>query len=240
MITSVETKMGEGMTIKQHRKAVVLLSGGIDSTVSAYIAREDVGEFGKLYALTFNYGQRHIKEALFARSVGRVLGVTEHRLPHVEITAGSSLTGQGEIPTEEGEGIPSTWVPQRNSIFLALAFSYAEAVGADRVYIGVNSRDYSGYPDCRPEFILAMSRALNLASKQAVETGKYIGIVAPLQHRSKVEIIQAGLSFGIDFSNTWSCYRGEKKACGRCPSCLIRLEAFRLLDVKDPVEYEDN
>lgn len=223
------------------RKAVVLLSGGIDSTVTAYVAKKDIGKTGELYAITFEYGQMHSKEIVHARDIAKELEVKDHLEEwELRIPTESSLLVESpeQIPTEEAEGIPSTWVPQRNSIFLALAFAYAESIEADSVYIGVNSRDYSGYPDCRPEFIEAMTRALNLASKQFVETGKGIGIIAPLQFLFKADIIQLGTSLGVDFSKTWSCYRGEAKACGKCPSCLIRLRAFKELGLDDPIEYE--
>lgn len=240
------------------RRAVVLLSGGIDSTVTAYLARKDVGKKGKLHAISFAYGQLHKKELAFASDISVKLEMESHpliRILGMELF-GSSLVGGDEEPVKrltamkasfglaygrpKGDSrIPSTWVPQRNSFFLALAYAYAETVGASSVYIGVNSVDYSGYPDCRPEFVQAMDTALNLASKQAVETGKYIRIVAPLQHLSKVEIISKGLEMGVDFSKTWSCYCGRELACGKCPSCLIRLEAFSKLEMKDPARYEE-
>jgi len=227
----------ESLGRKGRKKAVVLLSGGIDSTVTAYIARKDIGGSGILHALHLNYGQLHKKEGELAFETAVKLSCIWYS-QEVKIPASSSLTGQGEIPTGEPEGIPSTWVPQRNSTFLALAFAYAETTGADRIYIGVNSRDYSGYPDCRPEFIEAVNKALNLASKQFVESGRGIGIIAPLQYLSKVEIIRKGIELGVDFSKTWSCYRGKELACGKCPSCLIRLEAFRELGIDDPIGYE--
>jgi len=222
------------------KKAVVLLSGGLDSTVTAYVAKKNIGRMGKLYAITFGYGQLHGREANSARDIAKELGIEGHVFFPVSINnlVESSLVGKGEIPTEEPKGIPSTWVPQRNSIFLALAFAYAETVGANSVYIGVNHLDYSGYPDCRPEFISSMERSLNLASKRFTETGKEISIVAPLQFSTKAEIIKIGESLGVDFSKTWSCYRGGAKACGRCPSCLIRLKAFKELGLDDPIEYE--
>jgi len=245
-------------TVARERRAVVLLSGGIDSTVTAYLARRDVGKEGKLHAISFAYGQLHKKELAFASDIGVKLEMESH--PLIKVLGmelfGSSLVGGDEEPIKRLETmksafgmaygpsrgssrIPSTWVPQRNSFFLALAYAYAETVGASSVYIGVNSVDYSGYPDCRPEFIVTMCRALNLASKQAVEEGKRIGIETPLQYLSKVEIISKGLEMGVDFSKTWSCYCGRELACGKCPSCLIRLEAFSKLEMKDPARYEE-
>jgi 7-cyano-7-deazaguanine synthase len=150
--------------------------------------------------------------------------------------------GSSDIPSDgvkPGE-IPSTWVPQRNSIFLALAFAYAEMVGAGYIYGGMNAVDYSGYPDCRPEFLLSIEQALNLASKKFVETGKAIKLVVPLVKLSKVDIIKTGLELGVPYNLTWSCYKGPdelKQACGLCDSCRIRLQAFKDLGVKDPIKY---
>ncbi len=223
------------------KKTVVLLSGGLDSTVTAYLARKDVGKKGALYALTVMYGQKHTKEVEYAAKVAISLGAewSPLYLPLDTFLQSSLLHSQEEVPTKEEEGIPSTWVPQRNSIFLALAFAYAETVGAGLVYTGFNVRDYSGYPDCRPEFVEQMQRALNLASKRFVETGEGIGITCPLMHKSKVEIIQIGMGLGVDFESTWSCYKGGDKACGVCDSCRIRLKAFEGAGLKDPLEYED-
>ncbi len=223
------------------KKAVVLLSGGLDSTVASYYARKDIGRNGELYALSIDYGQRHSKELLCALEIGELLDVASH--PILKILGmdllGSSLTGDSDIPTKEEEGIPSTWVPQRNSIFLALAFAYAETVGAGLVYTGFNVRDYSGYPDCRPEFVEQIQRALNLASKRFVETGEGIGITCPLMHKTKAEIIGIGQSLFVPFGKTTSCYQGGEKACGVCDSCRIRLKAFEGAGLKDPLEYED-
>ncbi len=221
------------------KKVVVLLSGGLDSTVTAYIARKDVGIRGGLYALTFNYGQLHQRELDSSIIIGEELNICHDilDLPLNRIVE-SALVGKGEIPTKEIEGIPSTWVPQRNSIFLALAFAYAETVGATLVYTGFNIKDYSGYPDCRPEFVEQIQKALNLASKQFVETGKGIGIACPLMHKSKTGIIEIGQTLSVPFEKTWSCYKGGKKACGVCDSCKIRLTAFAEIGIVDPIEYE--
>jgi 7-cyano-7-deazaguanine synthase len=219
------------------KSAVVLLSGGIDSTVTAYIARQDIGKRGILYALSFNYGQRHDRELAKAAMTSGVLKVARHHIVVVYIPADSPLTGQGDIPDErekEGE-VAVTWVPQRNSIFLALAFAYAETVEADFVYAGFNAVDYSGYPDCRPEFVSQMEKALNLASKRFVESGRGIGIITPIMKLSKVDIIKKGLELNVDFRSTWSCYKGEEKPCLVCPSCRIRNDAFHKLGMEDPL-----
>ncbi len=219
--------------------AVILLSGGLDSTVSSHIARGDVGKEGKLYALTFQYGQRHDKEIDSAFAIGEKLGVEEHELLKIEIPAFSALLGDEEIPTGGLiEEIPSTWVPQRNSIFLAMAFAYAESVVASKVYAGMNYIDYSGYPDCRPSFLESIEEALNLASKQYVEDGKRIKIITPLLTLTKKDIILKGQELGVSFELTWSCYQGREKACGLCDSCRIRRKAFEDCSLTDPIEYE--
>jgi 7-cyano-7-deazaguanine synthase len=150
----------------------------------------------------------------------------------------TALTGQKEVPTGGSKGIPSTWVPQRNSIMLALAFAYAETVGADMVWTGFNIVDYSGYPDCRPDFVSAMERSLNLASKRYREEGHGIGIITPLIRKSKAQIILLGQTLKVPWELTWSCYSGREKACGKCDSCLIRLGGFQEAGIKDPIEYE--
>lgn len=221
-------------------KGVVLLSGGIDSAVTAWIARQECEE---LSALTFGYGQRHeIKETRYAHRLGRLLGVVEHLelLVPIHIISKATLTGDGkDIPSVGVQGgIPTTWVPQRNSIFLAFAFGWAETLGYDSVWIGANVVDYSGYPDCRPGFILAIDTALNLASKRYVEKQEKIQLRAPVIQMSKSEEITLGRSLGVPFEKTWSCYRGGEKACGLCDSCRLRLKAFAEAGLKDPIEYE--
>lgn len=220
-------------------KGVVLLSGGIDSAVTAWITKQECEE---LHAITLRYGQRHDKEISCALQLGQIIEVEWHRVLDLPLDriGGSALVGNGDIPTEEVEGIPSTWVPQRNSIFLAIAFGWAEVIGASRVYIGVNSVDYSGYPDCRPEFITQINLALNLASKQFVERTGGITIMAPIINFSKKEIVELGLKLGVPFERTWSCYEGVELACGICPSCRIRLKAFADLGKTDLIKYNLN
>lgn len=222
------------------RKAVILLSGGLDSTVTAYQAST---LWDELYALTFNYGQKHNREVQCALQVGLILGVERHKVLELPLgmIGGSSLVGEGSISVGGlKREIPSTWVPQRNAIFLAIAFGWAEVIGAAKVYIGVNSIDYSGYPDCRPEFISAMEKSLNLASKQFVEQGTSIRIVAPLMSLSKKEIVGLGVKLRVPFAETWSCYQGGKRACGKCDSCLLRLAAFKANGIIDPIMYEED
>lgn len=206
-------------------RAVVLLSGGVDSTTVAYLAKRSGYD---VYALTVAYGQRHAREIEAANAVCGALDVVEHRIIEINLgNWGSSLTGQGEIPSAGSEaGIPSTWVPMRNLIFLSIASGYAEVVDADAIYIGVSQIDYSGYPDCRQEFIAAYQSAADLASKQFVESGRSVPVITPLMHLSKVGTIQLGLSLGVDYGLTWSCYAGGEEPCGVCDSCRIRQTAF--------------
>lgn len=218
---------------------VVLLSGGLDSAVASYQAKKDIGRTGEVHALTFTYGQVHVREVASAQAIADSLNIDLRKvyLP-LDTLVSSALLGDGEIPTVSSSGIPPTWVPQRNSTFLALAFAYAESLGADRVYTGFNIRDYSGYPDCRPEFVERMEEALNYASKTFVETGKGIGIITPLMYKRKWEIVKLGVKLGVPFELTTSCYAGRDKACGVCDSCRIRLRAFEEAGMKDPLEYE--
>ncbi len=216
-------------------RAVILLSGGLDSTTAAWLARASNFD---LYALSFEYGQRHSRELDSAKRVAEVLGVRQHQIVRMNLGdwSASSLTGQGEIPTEpSGDRIPSTWVPARNHIFLAIASGYAEVVGASAIYIGVSQVDYSGYPDCRGEFLDAFQRAADLASKQFVEEGKSIPVLAPFLHLSKSGVVRLGLSLGVDYGLTWSCYQGGAAPCQVCDSCRLRAAAFAELGDTDPL-----
>ncbi|MGD2110059.1 MAG: 7-cyano-7-deazaguanine synthase QueC [Phycisphaerae bacterium] len=223
-------------------KAVVLLSGGLDSATSAAMARE---RGFAIHALTFRYGQRHEIETQAADRVGRSLGVVSHVFQTVDLRAfgGSALTDAIEVPKADavsdiGGGIPVTYVPARNTIFLAMALGYAEVTGSSDIFIGVNAVDYSGYPDCRPEYVAAFERLANLATKSGVE-GARIRIHAPLINMSKAEIIRDGHRLGIDFSLTHSCYDPTPSgaACGHCDSCLLRRQGFRDAGLLDPTCY---
>ncbi|MCD6331611.1 MAG: 7-cyano-7-deazaguanine synthase QueC [Thermoplasmata archaeon] len=217
-------------------RAVCLLSGGMDSCVSAFVAKN---EGYTIYALTFNYGQRNRREIEFAKEIAKALEAKEHLIINADLRSigGSALTGDMEIP-EKGEGIPPTYVPARNTIFLAYALAYAEARNADAIFIGANAIDYSGYPDCRAEYIQAMQKVANIGTKRGVE-GKSIKIIAPLINLSKAEIVKKGVELGAPFEKTWSCYRETEKACGRCDSCRLRLKGFKEAGIKDPIEYEN-
>lgn len=214
-------------------KSIVLLSGGLDSAVAAYKASREGHE---LITLSFDYGQRHYRELFFARKISESLGASSHIVHKLNLEGlGSSLLTGGKLPEGEVTSVPSSWIPQRNSIFLAIAFAYAEVLDASEVYIGATR---SVYPDCQPNFFEQMAVALNLASKQFVEEGKLISIRVPLQKMTKTEVARYGLKFSVNFKNTYSCYRGEELACGKCPPCTARLKAFRELGLEDPVEYE--
>jgi 7-cyano-7-deazaguanine synthase len=224
------------------RKAVVLLSGGVDSTTTLAIARRQGCE---TYALTFRYGQRHTREIEAAARVARSLGVTRQVVLDIDLRSfgGSALTDDIEVPkgrdlSDIARDIPVTYVPARNTIFLSFALAFAETLGAQDIFIGVNALDYSGYPDCRPEYIAAFEQLANLATKAGVE-GKPFRIHAPLIAMTKGEIIRTGLSLGVDYSLTTTCYdpSPEGKACGRCDACLLRLQGFREAGVGDPVPY---
>ncbi len=215
-------------------KAVCLIYGGMDSAVAAAIARQEGYE---CYPLSFNYGQRNRKEIEAAKNIAEWLG-GRHKIIEIDMRqiGGSALTDNIEVP-EHGEGIPVTYVPARNTIFLSIALAYAEVIDADAIFIGVNAIDYSGYPDCRPEYIEAFQKMANLATKRSVE-GKPIKIKAPLLYLSKAEIVKKGYELNVPFEKTWSCYREGEKACGRCDSCRLRLKAFKEAGLEDPIEYE--
>lgn len=219
-------------------RAVVLLSGGLDSTTALAIARERGDE---CYTLAFDYGQRHRAELAAARRVSAALGAAAHREVRVGIGdfGGSALTDTSiAVPEEGGAGIPVTYVPARNTVFLSLGLAYAEVLNADKIVIGINSIDFSGYPDCRPEYIAAFQALARLATKRGVEGGE-LAIDAPLALLSKAEIVQRGMALGVDYSLTVSCYQadGEGRACGRCDSCRLRREGFAAAGVADPTRY---
>lgn len=217
-------------------RAVVLLSGGLDSTTAAAMARREGWE---LYALTLRYGQVHSAELDAARRVAAALGVVRHVELSVDLSAfgGSALVGDGVIPKDQlGEaGIPSTYVPARNTVFLSLALAWAEVLGAERIVIGVNALDYSGYPDCRPEFIAAFEYLASLATKAGVE-GRPLRLYTPLQQLTKAGIIRLGLELGVDYALTHSCYDPDTggRPCGHCDSCLLRARGFAEAGVPDP------
>jgi 7-cyano-7-deazaguanine synthase len=218
-------------------KAVVLLSGGLDSYTAAAIARESGFD---LYALTVKYGQRHLHEILASRKVAESLGVKAHRELSVDLgsVGGSALVGDGEVPKggPDPDIIPATYVPARNTVLLALALAWAEVLGAFDVFIGVNALDYSGYPDCRPEYIEAFERMAALATKAGVNGGRF-HIRAPLISLSKAEIIRRGIALGLDYGLTHSCYDPlpSGSACGRCDSCILRARGFEEAGVRDPL-----
>ena len=219
-------------------KAVVLLSGGLDSYTAAAAARADGYQ---LYALTIRYGQTHVVEIEAARRVAKALGAAAHVELDVNLAAfgGSSLVGDGTIPTDralDADGIPSTYVPARNTIFLSLALGWAEVVGAEAIVIGVNALDYSGYPDCRPDYIAAFERMASLATRAGVEGGR-LRILAPLQQLTKADIIRLGVSLGLDYGLTHSCYAPGPggRACGRCDSCRLRAKGFEAAGIVDPL-----
>jgi 7-cyano-7-deazaguanine synthase len=220
------------------QRAVVLLSGGLDSATALAWAREQRYE---CYALSVAYGQRHHSELAAAARVARALGAREHRVMHVDLGAlgGSALTDASiAVPEQATSGIPITYVPARNTVLLALALAWAEVLAARHLVIGVNAVDYSGYPDCRPEFIASFQRLARLATRAGVE-GAPLQIHAPLQDWSKDRIIREGLRLGVDYSLTVSCYQadGEGRACGRCDSCRLRREGFRAAGAVDPTHY---
>ena len=227
------------MTSIPLRKAVVLVSGGLDSATTLAIARQ-AGY--TCYALSFDYGQRHRCELDAARAVVTQIGAADHKFISLDLTTigGSALTDTSlTVPVEPTPGIPITYVPARNTIFLALALGWAEVLGAQAIFLGVNAVDYSGYPDCRPEYIAAFERLANLATRAGVE-GKVLRLIAPLIHLRKAEIILRGQNLGIDYALTISCYNPDEngRACGQCDACRIRQEGFAAALIPDPTRYQ--
>ena len=219
------------------KKAVVLLSGGMDSAVVLAMARE---QGFACYALSVRYGQRHTSELAAAERVAGALGAIEHKVVTVDLRSigGSALTADIAVPEAPQAGIPITYVPARNTIMLSIALGWAEVLGAQDLFCGVNAVDYSGYPDCRPEFVEAFERLANLATQAGVE-GHGLRVQAPLMAMSKAEIAHEGLRLGVDFSQTVSCYQADAQglACGRCDACRLRAEGFRAAGLADPTHY---
>jgi 7-cyano-7-deazaguanine synthase len=220
------------------KRAVILLSGGLDSATVVAMARE---QGYTCYTMSFDYGQRHRAELDAAVRVARDLGVVEHKVIGLNLNGigGSALTDDSiAVPETPGEGIPVTYVPARNTVFLSLALGWAEVLGARDIFIGVNAVDYSGYPDCRPEFIESFERMANLATKAGVE-GQGFTIQAPLQNLSKADIVKAGVRLGVDYGLTVSCYQADDqgRACRKCDSCRLRAEGFAAAGISDPTHY---
>jgi len=229
--------------MNSRKKAVVLSSGGLDSTtVMAIVKHEDF----EIYSLTFDYGQRHAFELDAARKVAAVMGVKKHLTLNIDLKkiGGSALTDDIEVPKAREKAsmakeIPVTYVPARNTIFLAYALAWAEVLQSSDIFIGVNALDYSGYPDCRPEYIESFEQMANLATKAGVEGVTRIKIRTPLIHMTKAHIIQKGVELGVDYALTYSCYDPAPKglACGQCDSCILRSKGFKAAGVKDPTKY---
>jgi 7-cyano-7-deazaguanine synthase len=220
------------------KPAVILVSGGLDSATVLALARQ---QGFACHALSFDYGQRHAAELEAAARVARELGAVVHRVMAIDLSAfgGSALTDLSlAVPEEPSVGIPITYVPARNTVFLSLALAWAEVLGARDIFLGVNALDYSGYPDCRPEFVAAFEALANVATRAGVE-GDRFRIHAPLLHMTKAEIVRQGLSLGIDYARTVSCYQAddEGRACGRCDSCRLRRDGFSAAGVPDPTRY---
>ncbi|MEE8116171.1 MAG: 7-cyano-7-deazaguanine synthase QueC [Gemmatimonadales bacterium] len=231
------------MPAQSNRGAVVLFSGGVDSSTTLAIA---IAKGFTPYALTIRYGQRHMVELDAARKIARAMDVVEHKIIALDLRAfgGSALTADIAVPKHRNEaaiggGIPVTYVPARNTIFLALALAWAEVIDAYDLFIGVNALDYSGYPDCRPEFITAFERLANLATKAGVEGRRRFAVHTPLIRMSKKEILRTGTDLGVDYGLTISCYdpSDDGKACGSCDACTLRLQGFAQLGIPDPAPY---
>jgi 7-cyano-7-deazaguanine synthase len=230
---------GSSVVQSSRPPAVVLVSGGLDSATCLAIAR---AEGYDCYALSFAYGQRHEAELAAAARVAHALGVLEHRVMHIDLAmfGGSALTDTSiAVPETPGSGIPVTYVPARNTVFLSLALAWSEVLGAHDIFIGVNAVDYSGYPDCRPAFVEAFERMANLATRAGIEDAQPLAIRAPLIALSKSDIIRRGLALGVDYALTVSCYQADAqgRACGRCDSCRLRREGFAAAGVPDPTRY---
>jgi len=226
--------------MSEPRKAVVLLSGGLDSTTTLAIARAQGFE---CHTVSFDYGQRHTAELSAGMDIAKAHGSAEHRIMRIGLggLGGSALTDRAiDVPDEPAEGIPVTYVPARNTVFLSVALGYAEVIGSFDIFIGVNAVDYSGYPDCRPEFVEAFENLANLATKAAVEGSGRFSVHAPLLHWTKAEIIRRGAELGVDYAHTVSCYRADQegRACGRCDACRFRAQGFREAGVEDPTRYQ--
>ncbi len=222
-----------------NKKTVVLISGGLDSATALAIAKQQGFD---CYGLSFDYGQRHVCELESARQVASHGGVVEHKIIRLDLSqiGGSALTDTSiAVPNAPSEGIPVTYVPARNTIFLSIALGWAEVLGAQDLFIGVNAVDYSGYPDCRPEFIQAFEALANLATKKGVH-GEHFTVHTPLIHMSKAEIIRTGSALGVDYALTVSCYDPDQRgyACGRCDSCRIRAQGFKEAGIADPTRYQ--
>ena len=229
------------MMVNEQKRAVILLSGGLDSATVLAVAKS---EGYSPYALSFSYGQRHVWELEAARRVAASIGVAEHRIAAIDLRAfgGSALTADIAVPKgrtthEMAQGIPVTYVPARNTVFLAFALAWAEVLGASDIFLGVNALDYSGYPDCRPEFIVAFEKMANLATKAGVEGSLSLKIHTPLIALSKAEIIRLGFKLGVDYGLTSSCYDPSPTGvpCGQCDSCLLRQKGFRENGIEDPL-----
>ncbi|UCG71123.1 MAG: 7-cyano-7-deazaguanine synthase QueC [Thermoplasmata archaeon] len=224
------------------KRAVVLLSGGLDSAVALGLAKEEGYE---LYPLSFNYGQKHLRELEGAKKIAKYYSVKGHKILNIDLVqiGGSALTDRNIMIPENrsidkiGDDIPITYVPARNTIFLAFAMGYAEVVEADAIFIGANSLDYSGYPDCRPEYFEAVQKVVDLGTKRGVK-GNSIQIKYPLINVTKAEIVKEGARLKVPFHLTWSCYKGGDSACGKCDSCILRLKGFKEAGIEDPIEYE--
>ena len=222
-------------------KAVVLVSGGLDSSTVLALALQ---QGYRCYTLSFDYGQRHRSELEAAKRVSELMKVEEHKIVRLDLgtIGGSALTDTTiDVPEQETAGIPVTYVPARNTVFLSIALGWAEVLEADTIFLGVNAVDYSGYPDCRPEYISSFEIMANLATRAGVE-GKKLSIQAPLIDMTKGEIVSAGASLGVDYSQTVSCYQAsiEGLACGKCDSCRLRIEGFSQAGISDPTRYKNS